>query len=84
MLQHALLGEAIQDQRLDIAFLAAEHENFRIRELVDHFLPHAHRATTPGPNPDPAKRPAPPATPTSAAPEPESFHRGARPGRARP
>ena len=55
MLQQALLDQAIQDQRLEIASMAAQHENFRIRELFDQFLPDDKRAKTLGPNPDPAK-----------------------------
>jgi len=55
MLQQALLRQTIQDQRLEIAFLAARHENFRIRELFDQFLSDDQRTKTLGPNPDPAK-----------------------------
>jgi putative heme-binding domain-containing protein len=55
MLQQALLGQALEDHRLEIASMAARHENFRIRELFDQFLPDDQRAKTLGLNPDPAK-----------------------------
>ena len=55
MLQQALLGQTMPDQRLEIASSAARHENFHIRELFDQFLPDDQRAKTLGPNPDPAK-----------------------------
>ncbi len=55
MLQQALLGQALEDHRLEIASMAARHENFRIRELFDQFLPDNQRAKTLGLNPDPAK-----------------------------
>lgn len=60
MLQQAVLGntplgQAIKTDRLEIAAAAARHENFRVSELFEQFLPDDQRTNTLGPNPDPAK-----------------------------
>ena len=60
MLQQAVLGnsplgQAIEDDRLEIAAAAAQHKNFRVRELFEPFLPDSQRAKTLGPTPDTAK-----------------------------
>ena len=51
MLQQAVLGnsplgQAIEDDRLEIAAAAAQHKNFRVRELFEPFLPDSQRAKT--------------------------------------
>ena len=60
MLQQAVLGnsplgQAIEVDWLEIAAAAAQHKNFRVRELFEPFLPDSQRAKTLGPTPDTAK-----------------------------
>ena len=60
MLQQAVLGnsplgQAIKDDRLEIAAAAAQHKKFSVRELFEPFLPDSQRTKTLGPTPDPAK-----------------------------
>jgi putative heme-binding domain-containing protein len=55
VLGNAPLGQAIKTDRLEIAAAAARHENFRVSELFEQFLPDDQRTNTLGPSPDAAK-----------------------------